>query len=246
MVRTIIAVIFVVLYCVVSIPLLGIMCIVRLFNKNAATWAMLKIVQWALGVVYKIGGVSVTTIGLEDVPDNEPVLFVANHQSFFDVIIGYTQMKTRCGYVAKKSFEKVPVLSWNMKFLYCLFIDRANIKQGMATINKAIDYIKNGISVFIFPEGTRNKSGDETKVAPFHRGSFHIAKKTGCRIIPVSFNNTEAIFERQFPKVKPTHVVIEYGKPVAYKDLTRDEQRNIDEYFRTKIRDMVIKNRALE
>ena len=52
--------------------------------------------------------------------------------------------------------------------------------------------------------------------------------------------------ERQFPKVKPTHVVIEYGKPVAYKDLTRDEQRNIDEYFRTKIRDMVVKNKALE
>ena len=170
MVRTIIAMIFVVLYCIVSIPLLGIMCIVRLFSKNAATWAMLKIVQWALGVVYKICGVSVTTIGLENVPDDEPVLFVANHQSFFDVIIGYTQMKTRCGYVAKKSFEKVPVLSWNMKFLYCLFIDRENIKQGMATINKAIDYIKNGISVFIFPEGTRNKSGDETNIAPFHRG----------------------------------------------------------------------------
>ena len=87
MVRTIIAMIFVVLYCIVSIPLLGIMCIVRLFSKNAATWAMLKIVQWALGVVYKICGVSVTTIGLENVPDDEPVLFVANHQSFFDVII---------------------------------------------------------------------------------------------------------------------------------------------------------------
>lgn len=50
MVRTIIAMIFVVLYCIVSIPLLGIMCIVRLFSKNAATWAMLKIVQWALEI----------------------------------------------------------------------------------------------------------------------------------------------------------------------------------------------------
>ena len=239
MVRTIIAVIFVVLYCVVSIPLLGIMCIVRLFNKNAATWAMLKIVQWALGVVYKICGVSVTTIGLENVPDNEPVLFVANHQSFFDVIIGYTQMKTRCGYVAKKSFEKVPVLSWNMKFLYCLFIDRANIKQGMATINKAIDYIKNGISVFIFPEGTRNKSGDETKVAPFHRGSFHIAKKTGCRIIPVSFNNTEAIFERQFPRIRPTKVTVGFLPAVDPAALSRQEQKKMGETSRTSIREFL-------
>lgn len=246
MLRLIIGFLFAVVYCIISIPILLVERIVRHFNPEAATKSMFRIVQWAFRVVWKISGAKVTVIGRENIPDNEAVLFVGNHQSFFDVILGYPQMKSRTGYIAKKEFEKVPLLSTNMKFLYCLFLDREDIKQGLEVIKEAISYIKQGISIFIFPEGTRNKSGDELNIAPFHRGSFKPAQRTGCKIVPVAFNNTEAVFERNFPHVKPQKVIIEFGKPVAYADLTKDQQRHIDEYFRTMIRDMVKKNQALE
>ncbi len=73
--------------------------------------------------------------------------------------------------------------------------------RRLKTILQAIDYVKHGISICIFPEGTRNK-GEELSLLPFHNGSFKIAEKTGCPIIPMSLNNTCDIFEGHFPFIK--------------------------------------------
>lgn len=245
MIRTIIGVLFVVLYCIISVPILIVETILRKAFPVAAEKSMLHIVQCAFRILLFITGTRVTTIGLDRVPEDEAVLYVGNHLSFFDTIISYSQMKTRCGYIAKDNLAHIPLLSWNMKFLNCLFLKRDDLRQGLETIHKAIEYINNGISVFIYPEGTRNKSGDETQLLPFHRGSFKIAQRTGCKIIPVAFNNADDVLERHFPKVRKAHVVVEYGEPIAYGDLSKEEQRHIDEYFREIITEMVKKNQAL-
>ena len=84
---------------------------------------------------------------------DEPVLYVGNHRSFFDILLTYSRCKRLTGYIAKKEMEKVPLLSIWMRFVYCLFLDRENPKEGLKTILKAIEYIKKGISICIFPEG---------------------------------------------------------------------------------------------
>ena len=81
------------------------------------------------------------------------------------------------GFFAKKEMEKVPLLSTWMKRLHCLFLDRNDLKQGLKTILTAIEKVKSGISICIFPEGTRNKNEDELDMLPFHEGSFKIAAK---------------------------------------------------------------------
>ena len=242
MIRSFIGIVFVVLYCIVSVPILLVQTVRRKKHPYEAEIFMLKLVQRAFKILLFICGTTVNVKGLENIPEDEAVLFVGNHQSFFDIIISYSQMKTRCGYIAKDNLEHIPILSWNMKFLFCLFLNRDDLRQGLETIKKAINYIENGISVFIFPEGTRNKTGIDSEIGPFHRGSFKIAQRTGCSIIPVSFNGTADIFEAHFPAVKKTSVTVEYGKPVPYGSLSREEQKQIDEVFRTKIRDMLIKN----
>ena len=68
-------------------------------------------------------GVKVTVIGEENIPD-EPVLYVGNHRSFFDILLTYSRCKRLTGYIAKKEMEKVPLLSIWMRFVYCLFLDR--------------------------------------------------------------------------------------------------------------------------
>lgn len=243
--RSLIAILFVIFYLIVSIPILGVMRIIRHFNTSAAEGAMFRIIRWAMGVVAVISGADITTIGRDNIPDDEAVLFVGNHQSIFDVVISYSQMKNPTGYIAKISLEKIPLLSTNMKFMRCLFIDRDDLKQGLETIHKAIDSIKDGYSIFIFPEGTRNKRKDKTVLGEFHRGSFKAAQRTGCRIVPVAFTNTAGIFENQFPWLVRRHVIVEYGEPIAYTDLTKEEQRHIDEYFRDEITLMVKKNEFL-
>lgn len=243
MFRFICLVIFLVSFLILSIPVFFVEWVIGKFNRSKRDYSSLRIVQWAFKVILKITGVKVTVIGEENVPD-EPVLFIGNHRSFFDILLTYSRCRRLTGYVAKKEMEKIPLLSTWMKFLYCLFLDRSNPKEGLKTILTGIDYIKKGISVCIFPEGTRNK-GEELSLLPFHEGSFKMATKTGCAIVPISMNNTNAIFEKQFPRIKKVHVVLEYGAPIYPDRLAPEEKKHIGTYCQTIIQETITKNAPL-
>lgn len=243
MIRIIFVALFLFLFLLLGIPVLGIEWIIDRFNKEASDYQSLRIVQWAFKVILKIAGVEVTVIGEENVPD-EPVLFIGNHRSYFDILLTYSRCKHLTGYVAKKEMLRYPLLRDWMKRLYCLFLDRDNPKEGLKTILQAIDYVKNGISICIFPEGTRN-DGEELSLLPFHNGSFKIAEKSGCAIVPMSMNNTIDIFEGHLPRIKKTHVVLEYGKPIYMKDLDKETKKHIGEYCQNIIRETIHKNQAL-
>ena len=131
-----------------------------------------------------------------------------------------------------------------MRYLYCLFLNRDDIKQGLKVILQAIEYVKQGISICIFPEGKRN-NGEELSMLPFKEGSFKIALKSGCPIVPVSINNSAEIFENHIPKAKKTHVILEYGKPIYPKDLSREEQKVIGATCQQIIQDTINKNAEL-
>ena len=148
------------------------------------------------------------------------------------------------GYIAKKEMERYLTLTTWMKRLHCLFLDRKDPKEGLKTILQAIDYVKNGISICIFPEGTRN-TGEELTMLSFKDGAFKIATKTGCAIVPISMNNTAEIFESHFPKIKKTHVVIEYGKPIYPDQLDKDTKRHIGDYVKNIIQETIQKNAEL-
>lgn len=243
MIRFICIVIFLVLYLILSIPVFLVEWIIGKFSPEKKDYSSLRIVQWGFKVILKMTGVSATVIGEENIPD-EPVLFIGNHRSFFDILLTYSRCKRLTGYVAKKEMEKIPLLSTWMRNLYCLFLDRDDIKAGLKTILQAIDYVNRGISICIFPEGTRNK-GEELSMLPFKDGAFKIATKTNCAIIPISLNNTSEIFEKHFPKIKKTHVVIEYGKPIYPDDLDKEEKKHIGTYVQNIIQETINKNAGL-
>ena len=243
MIRLIIVALTLVLFLILSIPVLIVEWIIGKFNKNLSDYQSLRLVQWAFNVILKISGVEVTVIGEENVPD-EPVLFIGNHRSYFDILLTYSRCKRLTGYVAKKEMLRYPLLRDWMKRLYCLFLDRENPKEGLKTILQAIDYEKNGISICIFPEGTRN-DGEELSMLPFHNGSFKIAEKSGCAIVPMSLNNTVSIFEAHLPFIRKTHVVLEYGKPIYMKDMDKETKKHIGEYCQNIIQETINKNQAL-
>lgn len=243
MFRFICIVIFLVLYLILTIPVLGAEWVIGKFNPYARDISSLRIVQWGFRLILKVTGVEITVIGEENVPD-EPVLFVGNHRSYFDILLTYSRCRRLTGYIAKKEMERYFTLTTWMRRLYCLFLDRSNPKEGLKTILQAIEYIKNGISICVFPEGTRN-SGEELSMLPFRDGAFKISTKTGCAIVPISMNNTAEIFENHFPKIRKTHVVIEYGKPIYPNKLDKDTQRHIGDYVRNIIDETIHKNAAL-
>lgn len=90
-----------------------------------------------------------------------------------------------------------------MKRLHCLFLDRDDIKQGLKVVLAAIDQVKSGISICVFPEGTRCKNKDDlTEVQSFKEGTFKIATKSKCKIVPMAIMGTNEIFEDHLPWVK--------------------------------------------
>ena len=117
---------------------------------------------------------------------------------------------------------------------------RQDMKEGMKTILKGIDQIKHGISMCIFPEGTRNDNPKE--LLPFKEGSFKLALKTGCPIIPIAMTNTPKIYEAQAPLLKKTHVVLHYGKPILPNELDADTKKHIGVYTKCVIEQMLEEN----
>jgi len=241
MIRLILILLFVVLFLLVSLPIQLVEWIIGKRNPKLKAESSLAIVNWAFRVVAFLAGTKVIVLGEENVPKDTPVLYVANHRSFFDIILTYVRVPRLTGYVSKIEVRKVPVLNIWMSYLHCLFLDRKNIKEGLKTILAAVEKVKSGISVCIFPEGTRNKTPDS--FLPFHEGSFKIAEKGNVPVVPISILNSAAVLEDHFPFVKKATVVIEYGKPVLISDLDKDTRKTVGKYFSDIISEAYFRNK---
>ena len=242
MIRFILVVIFLIMYGIFSLFALPIEWLIGKINKRAKDRSSLRIVQGAFKIVRFLSGAKTTVIGLERIPKDEPVLFVGNHQSYFDIIISYSLMPRLTGYVAKKEIEKIPLLRTWMRYLYCLFLDRDDIREGMKTIVQGIEYIKNDISIAIFPEGTTSKDG---VLLPFHEGSLKFAEKSGCKIVPMVQNNTRFLWEMQKPKIRKTHTVLEFCEPIDGKELSKEERKHLGSHIKQIIEEVYTRNEEL-
>lgn len=241
MIRLILCGIFLLLFFIVSLPIFLVEFIIGKFNRHARDISVLRIVQWAFKVILFISGTRTEIVGFENIPKDEPVLFAGNHRSYFDVVIAYSLMPNLTGFVAKKEIGKVPIISTWMRLLYCLFLDRDDIKEGLKTILLGIDYVKSGISVVIFPEGTRAKEGEP--MGTFKEGSLKIAEKSGCKIIPVVQNNTAQCMENNHGRIRSAHTTIEFCKPIDLKELSKEERKFAGAYIRQIIDDRYEINR---
>lgn len=239
MIRIILVASFVILFLILSIPLLIAEWIIGKFNMDLKNKSSLAIVNWAFRVCLFFAGTTVIVRGEENVPKEEPVLYIGNHRSYFDILITYVRVPRPTGYIAKKEMLKWPLLVNWMKNLHCLFLDRNDVKQGLKIILTAIEKVKSGISICIFPEGTRNKVNHT--FMEFHEGSFKIASKTGCPIVPMTIYNSADIFEDHLPKIKKTKVILEYGKPIYVKELSKEDQKKIGAYTKNKIMETYFK-----
>lgn len=243
MIRMLFAALFVLLYLIWSLPVALVEWLIGKKWPQVKSRSCLAYVNWAFRMVMFFSGVKVTVIGREKIPTDTAVLYVGNHRSIFDVITTYPQVVGITGYVSKIELLKVPLLRIWMKNLHCLFLDRKDSKEGLKTILTGIDMLKNGISLCIFPEGTRSKI--EGEFLPFHSGSFKLAEKSGCPIVPMTINNTGCILEDHFPRICKSHVIVEYGDPIYVKELDRDAKKTLAEDVRAILMSTYEKNKNL-
>lgn len=242
MIRFLLTCIVVIGFLVLSIPILIAEWIIGRFSPKIRDSSSLKIVLAVFRLCIHITGSTVTVIGEENVPKDTAVLYIANHRSFFDVLLTYVRVPRCTGYIAKYEMKHIPLLHAWMCLLHCLFLNRKDLRQGMKTIQTAAEDVKKGVSICIFPEGTRSKNGPELEMLPFHKGSFKIATKTDCPIVPIALTGTSQIFEDHLPMIRPAHVTLEYGKPIYPDTLTREEKKDLEQYTQDIIRTMLKKH----
>lgn len=236
MFRSVIGIIFVLLYLILTIPIQGIYWLIGRRNRAKADMLSLKTVSWGCRVVQNIAGVKLRMVGRENVPKDTACMYVSNHSGYFDIIINYANADRLMGFVSKDSLEKVPSLNTWMRRVYCLFLNRDDIRSGLEMIKAAVDRINNGVSIFIFPEGVRSHDG---KMNEFKAGSFKIALKSGCPIIPVAIRGTAEIFENQFPILRSGPVTVYFGKPIYPGDYSKEDQKIIHQITHQTIESML-------
>ena len=239
MIRLILIVIFLLFFGLFSAFALPIEYLIGKRNPQKKQSSSQKIVNQAFRIILFLAGTKVNVIGRERVPMDTPVLFVINHRSYFDVLVTYTTCPHQGGFISKKEIAKVPVLKQWMQNLKCLFLDREDAREGLKTILTGIEQIKEGTSMFIAPEGTRNQLPE---MLAFKPGSLKMAEKTGCPIVPVALSHTDDILEQHSPWIRAAHVTVEYGEPIYVSSLDAEHKKELLETTREEIRLMLAKN----
>jgi 1-acyl-sn-glycerol-3-phosphate acyltransferase len=175
---------------------------------------------WARLMLF-VSGVKVQVSGLENVAPNEAYVYAANHQSQFDIfaLLGHLPIQFR--WLAKAELFRLPFLGVGMKGAGYIPIDRSNRRAAFQSIDLAAARVREGISIVIFPEGTRSLDG---KLKDFKKGGFHLAIKSRRPMVPVSISGTFSILPREGFRVRPREVRIHVGEPVLTEDVTSKDR----------------------
>lgn len=186
------------------------------------------LILWA-NFCLKKAGIRLNVKGMENLPDGACV-FIGNHQGYFDIPALIAAVDRPVGYIAKKEILNHKYISYWMKKIHCVFIDRDNIKESLKAINQGVEYVKSGFNMAIFPEGTRSKG--ET-IGEFKKGSMKLATKSGAPIVPVAINGTYKAREaNKFNAIKPADVTVTICKPIILSELAKEEHSNLAEIVR--------------
>lgn len=166
--------------------------------------------NWARKLI-ELSGSEVEVVGRENLPKDETVLFVSNHQGNFDIplLLGYIDKPK--AFMAKKEMEKMPMVSTWMKYMQCVFMDRDNPRESLKAIKQGSEKLKEGYSMVIFPEGTRSEDG---QLKEFKQGAFKLATKSKVPIVPVTISGSNRIMEKGSIKINPAKVRIVIAEPV--------------------------------
>ncbi len=155
----------------------------RKFGENWTFWWASKL----SGFVMFLLGVKIHPVGdfegvLAKCKSGKPLCFVSNHTSILD-IPALLSLGLRCGFVAKEELRFVPGVNIWIAAIHSVFLNRRSLKKGVKTIKKAVEMVKKGCPMCIFPEGSRSKTGE---IQSFKHGSFRLATESGADIVPVT------------------------------------------------------------
>lgn len=150
-------------------------------------------------------------------------IYVANHQSQFDVPALVWAMRSDFRMVSKRELLYVPVFGWALWFAGFVFIDRTDRAKAIRSLDRTALLIRKGRSIVVFAEGTRSPDG---RLLPFKKGGFILALQSGVPVVPVSIRGGHEILPKGSLRIRPGTIEVVFGEPVptsSYSLETKDE-----------------------
>ncbi|HXC33956.1 MAG TPA: lysophospholipid acyltransferase family protein, partial [Verrucomicrobiae bacterium] len=194
--------------------------LLTLVTKSATLmyWTGVKMVV----VVTRVAGLQVTVEGRENIPPGV-CLFAANHTSNADAAAIVGAIPRRIAILGRKSLFDIPIVGSAFRLAKFVPVDRENRDAALASVKEAVQYIREGYSFLVYPEGTRSPDG---RLHRFKKGSFVVAIDAGVPVVPVACSGAHRVMKKNSWIIRPGKVTVRFGKPVdasAYTVERRDE-----------------------
>lgn len=163
----------------------------------------------ALAMANRLGGIRVSVEGAENIPAGAAI-FVANHASNVDPPLLAWAIPRRIAILVKKELFRLPIFATSMRVASFIPVDRGS-KEAIQSIDAAVKVLQSGVSLLIFPEGTRSPDG---RLRRFRKGAFTIAVRSGVPIVPTSMAGTQKIMRKGERLLRPGAVTVRFGPPI--------------------------------
>ena len=184
--------------------------IVVSFLRKGGNFAHLVGRFWARSIVF-VSRVKVSVQGLEHIDPGAAYVYMANHQSMFDILtlLGYLPVQFR--WLAKMELFQIPVFGYSMARVGDISIDRSNRKSAYKSLQEAAQKIAQGVSVVVFPEGTRSRDG---QIKPFKGGGFYLAIRSGRPIVPVVIIGSHHVMPKGRLRIRHGQIILNINPPI--------------------------------
>ncbi len=193
--------------------------------------------RWWAKIQLLVSGVRVKVRGLEHIGNEPSYIYMPNHQGSYDIFALLSCLPVQFRWIAKKELFAIPILGWAMRAANYISIDRSGKRKTLESIKRAASKIREGVSVVIFPEGTRSRDGS---IQPFKRGGFTLAIQSGVPIIPITINGSRDVMPRGSMRVRPGEIQITIDRSIETAPLSlRDRNVLMEKVRQTVERNLV-------
>jgi 1-acyl-sn-glycerol-3-phosphate acyltransferase len=168
----------------------------------------------------RLAGIRVRVEGVENIPAGV-CIFVANHVSNTDPPAVVAAIPRRVALLAKKEVYRVPVLAQALRLAGFVAVDRSNPEAARASVEAALERLREGLSFLVFPEGTRSPEG---RLRPFKKGSFLMAIRAGVPLAPVSVAGSHRVLPKGKWRIRPGGVTVRFHPPVNAAEYTLEQR----------------------
>ena len=193
-------------------------------GKLTKMWAQWVI--WSTGIQYDV-------TGLENLEQENKYIFMSNHESALDILLGVACIPCKIVFLAKKELFRIPVFGWAMQAAGMIKIDRQNPERARKSVDEAVHrLIHSSFSTLIYPEGTRSETGD---LLPFKKGGFILAIRSQLPIVPVTIIGAGDVLSKGSFTINQGQIKIIISKPIPTRNLEVNNKEELIESCRNTI-----------